>query len=135
MRTKPTIMAILMVAAVMSFAGPDTSPTNYFPHYTYMTNGAAATTNGIFFCLSELSDLSAAEADPDTGDIREIMYSLNHEFYYAHDALVSTNQFSYQTIQESLAGDSGNTNAWIQVKVTYTVMTKRKLSDNSVPSE
>jgi hypothetical protein len=79
----------------------DIKPSDMIVGYAHLAAGAAAPVEGIFIPLTSMPGLTAALADPDTGDARQVLYSLSQHLYGNYNALSATTKPSHLTVSRN----------------------------------
>ena len=93
-------------------------PTVIFPGMEYKDAAAAVTANSIVIPITALAGLSAAEADPSTGDGRKVIEAIVRNAVQSITALSAANRPTYLTVSQSNAATAAAPSRYSQ---TYTV--------------
>lgn len=75
-------------------------PTDFFAGYEYVAAAGTVTANSIVIPLTALSGLLAAEADPATGDGREVARILIQSIAAAYNALPTAERPAFMSVVE-----------------------------------
>ena len=110
---KMTLALILVMAASLAYAAPDTTITTYYTGYKLVastnsasgTTGLAISTAYACFPVSVLTYCTEAEASHTNAatDVRALIFSINKVLNDAVDALASTNKFAYFLLSDGIA--------------------------------
>ena len=134
---RAAVLAAAIFAAGIVFGGEgENTPTNYFVGYIYTGSFTNAGTTGLstsqeYVCIPRgilSANLTDAQANATTGDIRAIIYSIVQRFYEAREA--STNQTA-TTISRGTAYNASTTN--VNETVTHIIKTVRRLGSATLP--
>ena len=141
---KKTGMIAVMVAVVCFagiagiLAGVTNTPSAYFANYkmTPGTNtssgGTGLTTGAIYACflVSDIDNLTGADAHQTTGNVSTIIYALTKEFFDQLDGYPSTNRPTSVTMTENISAGSATS-----VTVDHKVKTILTIDTSSVTTE
>ena len=102
----------------------DKTPTETLAGYTYADDS-------LVIPIAALPQLLEAEADPTTGDIREIAFGLIEQLYQAQQALDSADRSAKLVIRRSSTIDQITSAATF----TYTITVKRSVTGTEMADE
>ena len=131
------LAVIIALIASVTYAAPNQTITNWISGYQYIastnsdvgTTGISTGTAYVCFALTNLTFLSAADADEATGDVRELQFAIVKSWYDQYYAAASTNRPAQLTIGETSTYDA-STNA--DLKLKYSIEAKVNLSGTGI---
>lgn len=97
---------------------------------TYMASWAVPGGTAVSVPIASIPELTAAEADPVTGDIRDIIFAFLEQWYTVWNALAVADRSTKMTIQRTQTGLPGAI-----IQQTYTVTFQMAPTDLEVAGE
>lgn len=96
-------------------------PSTLFPGYDYLSANEAAPAAGIFIPLASLPGLTAAEADPATGDGRKISYEICRALFNNFNAIAQGSRPARMSVARSTPTGVSPTSISQVYSLTYTL--------------
>jgi hypothetical protein len=107
------------------------TPSQVLSGYQTIASGAPAPADGLFIPLTDLPDLTAAEADESTGSFAKVIYAILTKSTTAYNALATAARSTRLTMARSTPTGAGNN----LINISHTITAVLDVSAADVAAE